>query len=119
MRITVTVPKNVNEENARKIGARSDEQVGINALLYVKRGMATEFGGYTAHTADGGWVDNDGKLVEESVYIVESYVPDTVTPQVASSIAGAMAINVMYSMVQDAAMYTIDNEAHFVSTEWG
>jgi len=37
----------------------------------VKKRGADKFGGFTTYTADGGWVDNDGNLVEETVEIIE------------------------------------------------
>lgn len=118
MKVTVTVPVEVNADNARLIGARADKYIGEQTLRYVKRGMATQFGGYTARLAEGGWVDDHGNLVEEGVYVVEAFVPDTVSPHDAESYARAMALTVLNSMVQDAAMYTVDNRAEFVSKNW-
>lgn len=37
---------------------------------YVKRRMAQECGGFTAYHADGGWVNNDGELIEEPVTVI-------------------------------------------------
>lgn len=42
-------------------------------LTEVKSKLASHFGGYTEYAAIGGYVADDGKLIEEQVYIVEAY----------------------------------------------
>jgi hypothetical protein len=37
----------------------------------VKTRAADKFGGFTTHVADGGWLNPDGDLVEETVEVVE------------------------------------------------
>lgn len=44
---------------------------------YVKSWLAEEFGGYTAYDAQGGWRNDDGDLVEESVTVYEIVAPST------------------------------------------
>jgi hypothetical protein len=38
----------------------------------IKRAFAVAFGGYTETPANGGWLNADGELVEEPVYVIEA-----------------------------------------------
>lgn len=42
------------------------------ALEWVKREFATEYGGYTAYHGQGGWVNDAGDLIEEPVTVIET-----------------------------------------------
>jgi hypothetical protein len=119
MRITVTVPHAVNNDNAYVYGdfdSIDNTELAASTLTLVKRQMSRSFGGFTAHEADGGWIDNTGLLVEEKVTVVESYTDED--PDKAEDCARIMALTVINALYQDAAMYTIDNEAKFVDKEW-
>lgn len=48
------------------------------AHKYLKMSLASEFGGFSAIKADGGWVDNDGALQEEPVVIYDVAAPSGV-----------------------------------------
>ena len=67
-KFTIVVPK------CDKTG---DPHVGSLIQVEVARKMAQEFGGVTTQEAFGGWVDANGKLIEEPVYLVWSYVMPT------------------------------------------
>lgn len=116
MRVTVTVPKDVNEDNARKCGDFGENRAWVAAVPdVVKKRMAGKFGGFTAYDAAGGWVDGDGNLIEEPVTVIESYTGDDET---APMYARCIALEVLNMLYQDAAMYTIDGTAHFVEKDW-
>lgn len=40
-------------------------------LTAVKHRAADEFGGFTVFSSDGGWVDDNGELIEETVNVIE------------------------------------------------
>lgn len=119
MRVTITVPANMNLDNApARWHAKTDEERAAFAakiLDSAKRDISAEFGGFTAYEADGGWVDGDGNLIEERVTVIESY---TSKPASAHLVAERLARSVMLLLYQDAAMYTVNNQAHFVSNDW-
>ena len=115
MRITVTVPKTINTVNAYadRVDPALFEDAGEHRLDMVKRQIARAFGGFTAYDAAGGWVDDDGNLIQEPVTVVESYVTEDI-PEAKDAVRN-IARGVMVALCQDAAMYTLDNEAHFIS----
>ena len=38
----------------------------------VKERLSREYGGFTAYDANGGWINDDGELVEDNITVVES-----------------------------------------------
>ena len=66
------------------------EEDVVSALGYTKRAFARTFGGYTAVEADGGWVDEEGELVQERILIVYAFTDlhtaDTVVKDIAEQV---------------------------------
>ena len=114
MRITVTVPQQINVTNALELEADIAvllaRDVPGETLHEVKHSFSRVYGGFTMHEAFGGWVNPDGELVEERVTVVEAYTDHPTGDQEAYWIARF----VRSALYQDAAMYTVDNEAYFI-----
>lgn len=79
----------------------------------VAREFSLTFGGATATPGHGYWVDNDGELVEESVTVVESVVPDKVLDYTKDITLMEVVRHVKEVMQQDTVMYKINNHTFF------
>lgn len=82
--------------------ARHDELV-----RYVKESMSEAFGGYTVYSGNGGWVDDDGRLIEEPVRVIESYSDDAT----AGTRMLGLATYVYDHTTEDAIMYTVGGDS--------
>lgn len=47
-----------------------------DTLDTIKSLIGNKLGGYTVYHADGGWVNESGELIQESVWVIESYHED-------------------------------------------
>jgi hypothetical protein len=54
-------------------GKQIDPEVRANALQAVRQSAAQEFGGYTISNAAGGWLNPEGKLIEEGSIRLDLY----------------------------------------------
>lgn len=62
MRHRITITAGI-EESAE--GAALDRFTSATAIAHVRRLLAAECGGYTETDTNGGWVNDEGRLVEE------------------------------------------------------
>lgn len=54
-------------------GKQIDPAVRSNALKELRESAAREFGGYTLSNAAGGWMNPEGKLIEEGTIRLDLY----------------------------------------------
>lgn len=83
------------------------------AVAYTLRELAARFGGATAYTARGAWIDARGALIEEAVTVCRSFA-ETVTPEDADAVA-EIAERIREEMQQDAVTIEIDGAAGFIA----
>lgn len=75
----------------------------------IKRALSEKFGGYTTYDAQGGWINEEGELIDEPVKVYETY-----TDNARYSVFRSIAHNVRVTTGEDAVMFTINNESHFI-----
>lgn len=109
-RIAVIVPSSTNTNQAA-----SPETVG----KWVKRAkteFAELFGGFTSHSAQGGWLSPLHGLVEENVVVVASFTDDhglnrlNEVKKFASKMARALS--------QEAVAVEVDHALHFIEPQF-
>ena len=88
--------------------------VSTNVRGYL-RTIASIAGGYTAYRGHGGWIDDNGKLVEEPVTIVDCNISQFTRAY--SDIAYAfrtLAKTIARELSQDCVFLSIDGKAEFI-----
>ena len=83
------------------------------AVAYTLREMSALFGGATAYTARGAWIDAHGALIEEAVTVCRSFAA-AVTDDDAAAVA-EIAARIREAMRQDAVTIEIDGAAGFIA----
>lgn len=78
------------------------------AIDTIKRVFAHLYGGYTTYSGGGGWVDDDGDLIEDDVVIIETY------GDISEVRLEEYAIYVRNTTNEDSIMYAIDGCADYV-----
>lgn len=79
----------------------------ITALEHVKRTLAQSLGGYTAYNTQGGWVNDEGELVEEPVTVVYSLAADRDLEEL-EELGEGLALYVRTKLEQECVLYTVD-----------
>lgn len=71
--------------------------------------MGLVFGGFTMADGVGGWVDDNGHIVQEKVTVVTSYCSELDIQRMFN-----LANHVKTMLSQDCVMFTADGAAYFV-----
>ena len=105
-KITITIPTtvNVNQVASPEIVRKWSNQA--------KRVFAELFGGFTSHTAVGGWMSRDKGLVEENVIIVSSFTDAKGLNRLSE--VKAFASRIAVAMTQEAVAVEVDQKMVFV-----
>lgn len=103
MRMTIVIPTLVNNS--------------LEALEYVEERFSYEFGGCTRYRGRGSWMNNDGEIVVDYVWVIETYAR-AMGGQVVYNEVGETLYNIALTTHellpdQTTIMYTLDNEAYF------
>lgn len=77
----------------------------------VKKRLARGYGGYTVYRTRGGWVNDDGELIDEPVVVIEIY-HDGEKERLKADMRD-LARYVKDGTGEDSIMYVIDGEAYF------
>jgi hypothetical protein len=107
MRLTIVIP--TKDKDGCELG-----QIRNIVMDTVLLSVSAEFGGFTAYSATGGWIDDSGKLVIEQVTVIESY---TENPNIngINRHLDELASGIARDLNQNSVMFTIDSVAYFVS----
>lgn len=76
----------------------------------VKHELAANYGGFTCYHADGGWIDDDGELIEEPVTVI-SAVADAPRDALTRH-ARDLAASVRDRAGEDAVLWQITHSNH-------
>ena len=96
-KLTIVVPKTGNS------GCSS---TGVEVQTHVAYILANTFGGVTTQEAYGEWVDNNGTLIGESVFLVWCYVKDDYTTL--NIIKHELAAYVKKELLQDCVLTSVE-----------
>jgi hypothetical protein len=107
-RLAITVPSNIK-------GLLVTSEFHRDWKELVARELSTEFGGATCALADGVWVNDKGELIQEPVYVVESFFA---APLDNPNRAGTRLFKILQSLLigleQDCILVTLDGVAYLL-----
>lgn len=81
-----------------------------DTLESVKRRVADAYDGFTAYDAAGGWVADDGTLVEEPVTVIETAAGMGADRDTMASFMMTLAGDVKMSTDEDTVMVVVDGD---------
>lgn len=101
-KLTIVVPK---------LNTNKDGKTGGEVQTHVARELARSFGGVTTQEAQGGWVNKDGTLIEEPVFLVWCYVEDKdyITLNIVKHV---LAKYVKETLHQDTVLTSVEEVGH-------
>ena len=105
MRLAVYIP-------SESEGIDIPEEIRQPIIDGVKRDFSTRYGGYTSHDAVGGWMNDEGELIEELVTVVYTF---TQYPDVQS--LETMGRRVAKLLYQDCVAIEVGYEMRFMEPE--
>lgn len=77
--------------------------------------VAEQFGGCTTVKGKGNWIDRNGLLISETVYVITAYCDETKTGNLAArSFVRNLAMRVKFGLSQDCVLITIDNKSELI-----
>ena len=97
-----------------KLGSSPGCECSQHQAKYLRK-IADIAGGYTSYRGHGGWIDDNGKLVEEPVTIVDCNISQFTRAY--SDIAYAfrtLAKTIARELSQDCVFLSIDGKAEFI-----
>ena len=83
---------------------------------YLKR-LAQMTGGYTSYKGIGGWVDDEGVLWSEPVYIVDAYwqtLAPSMTAKIQEGLLISLCLTIAAELDQECVYLSIDGKVQFV-----
>lgn len=104
--VTIYIPSTIN------VNEKADFFIMQSMKEYVKTAMAETFGGFTMNEAVGGYKAENGKIVEETVYLVRSNTSEVTEADVKRAVA--IAKTVKRAMNQECVSLEINGELYFV-----
>ncbi len=109
--VSLYVPSTINSViDNQKLTRNVDTLVLANA---VKGALGRLFGGFSADTISGGWLDGD-KIIEEKITRVTAFISDeNFTPENILTVA-SIADGIRRILVQDSVLLSIDGQNYFI-----
>jgi hypothetical protein len=95
--IEIFVPTTVS------VSLHADTSLWLNK---VKTVLASLFGGFTVYQTIGGYVANNGELVQETIFVVTSFADDKKAKRFAGIVRG-LARNMAHELGQESVMYRV------------
>jgi hypothetical protein len=93
----------------------ADDTANGSITTAIKRRMADRFGGFTTIDAHGGWVNGNGKLIEEPVTIIQCEAPSDTDKRVLERFVEARCMFVKRMSNEDAVLGVVGDERIMVS----
>ena len=96
------------------VSKQASKQAVIERLQAIQRLFANQFGGFTTYQAQGGWVDTNGNLVTEDVFIVKSACTAQKLKESTAWLHN-LAARMAKAWKQEAVTLEVDGKLEFVS----
>jgi len=106
-KIAVFIPSTMN------VNEKASTETINKWIRSAKEQFAELFGGFTSHSAVGGWMSEEHGLVEENVTVVESYTDEFGLNRLNE--VKAFARRMAMALMQEAVAVEVDNSLHLVS----
>ena len=94
-----------------KVYLPKDAKHAKDTLAVVKRLISRELGGYTIYEGSGGWRDSNGDLIQEDVWVIESYGE---TYQDANNIADRSARLIKRMTNEESVLVSVNHEPTYL-----
>lgn len=104
-KIAVIIPSTVN------VNQTASTEIVTKWVKSAKEQFAELFGGFTSHSAVGGWMSAQG-LVEEAVTVVASFTDDAGLKRLGE--VKVFAARMAKDMSQEVVSLEVDNHLHFI-----
>ena len=88
-----------------------DAKHAKDTLEVVKRLISRELGGYTIYEGAGGWRNSNGDLIQEDVWVIESYGE---TYQHANNIADRSARLIKRMTDEESVLVSVNHEPRYL-----
>ena len=105
-RIKVTVPSNIQ-------GRELSEAELMEHVEVIAKNFSQLYGGFTAHPAEGGWVNSTGELIHEAVVVVEALSAEPIKKRIGLF----SSLNyILDTMKQDAVLVEVDGVGYILES---